>query len=434
MSENSSEMQASRRGFLAAAATTAFTTNIFTGQLRGANDRVAVGFIGTGTRGGDGLIPMFLQVSDCQCVATCDAWKDRRELRAQQIQSHYAEKLGAATYKGVDTYSDFRELLNRKDIDAVAVATPDHWHVLAALHAVRAGKDVYLEKPLGISMNQAKVLREAIKKAGRVFQYGTQQRSTEHIRRGCELVRNGRAGKIHAVAVLAPCGERGGSTAAQPVPEFFDYEMWTGPGPMLPYNDDKCRKAWPGHYFIYDYCLGFIAGWGAHPLDVAQWGLGTDDTSPVEYEGTGYIPQEGLFTAIANWTIRAKYANDIAMDFVDDHINQTKFIGTEGWISISRKDLDAEPKSILTSEIGPNEIHLTKSSNHAQNFIDCVKSRNRTISPFEAAIHSDAISHLSNIAIRTGRRIKWDPVREEIRDDAEAARMLDRPVRAPWKI
>lgn len=423
----------SRRAFLASAAATAFTTNIFTEPLRGANDRVNVGFIGTGTRGGDGLIPDFLRVADCQCVAISDAFQDRREKRAKQIEDFYATSSGNS-YKGCDKHADFRELLNRKDIDAVAIATPDHWHVLAALAAVRAGKDVYLEKPLTIALNQAKVLRQELRRTGRVFQYGTQQRSSDHIRRGCELVRNGRIGKVHTVVVLAPCGERGGSTTPQPVPEDFDYEMWTGPAPMRPYNDDRCRKPWPGHYFIYDYCLGFIAGWGAHPLDVAQWGLGTDDTSPIEYEGQGFIPKQGLFDAIANWTVRARYANGVVLDFMDDHANQTKFIGSEGWISISRAELNAEPKSILESQLGPNELRLPVSASHAQNFIDSVRSRKPAISPFEAAIRSDTISHLSNIAIRTGRKIQWDSSREEIRNDAEASRMLDRPIRAPWKI
>ncbi len=424
----------SRRGFLTAAAATAFTTNIFTGRLRGANDRISVGFIGTGTRGGDALIPMFLPVSDCQCVATCDAWKDRRELRAKQIESRYAEESGRGSYKGCDTYADFRELLSRPDIDAVAIATPDHWHVLAALHAVRAGKDIYVEKPLALSFNDAKVLRRELERTGRVFQYGTQQRSIEHVRRGCELVRNGRIGAVHTVEVLAPCGDRGGTAEGQPVPAGFDYEMWTGPAKMRPYNDDLCRKPWPGHYFTYDYCLGFIAGWGAHPLDVAQWGLGADDTSPIEYEGAGIVPKEGTYDAVANWTVRAKYANGIAMDFMDDHINQTKFIGTEGWVSISRKELDAEPKPLLESEIGPNEIHLPVSGSHAQNFVDSVRSRKPTIVPFEAAIHSDAISHLSDIAIRTGRKIRWDPRREQIVDDPEAAKMLQRPLRSPWAL
>jgi predicted dehydrogenase len=433
MSNTETTISQTRRGFVASSAA-ALTANIFTGRLRGANDRVNVAFIGTGTRGGDGLIPMFLRVADCQCVATCDAFADRREARAQQINDYYAGKFGQGTYKVCATYADFREMLNRKDIDAVAIATPDHWHVLAALAAVRAGKDIYLEKPLSISVYQEKVLRQELLRTGRVFQYGTQQRSMEHVRHGCELVRNGRIGQVHTVEVLAPCGDRGGSTAPQPIPEGFDYEMWTGPAPMRPYNDDRCRKPWPGHYFIYDYCLGFIAGWGAHPLDVAQWGLGTDDISPVEFEGKGFIPKQGLFDAIANWTVRAKYANGVVMDFMDDHINLTKFIGTDGWISISRKELDAEPKSVLDSVVGPSEIHLTASASHAQNFIDCVRSRHLTISPFEAAIRSDAISHLSNIAIRTGRKIRWDPVREEIIDDSEASRMLDRSIRPPWKI
>lgn len=423
-----------RRGFLNAALTTALTTNLFTGRLRGANDRVTVGFIGTGTRGGDGLIPMFLPVVDCQCVATCDAWKDRRDQRARQIEAYYAQKSSQGTYKGCNAFADFRELLDRKDIDAVAIATPDHWHVLVALYALRSGKDVYLEKPLTVSFNHAKILRRELQQTGRIFQYGTQQRSMEHIRYGCELVRNGRAGEIHTVEVLAPCGERGGSTEAQPIPGNFDYEMWTGPAQMRPYNDDLCRKPWPGHYFTYNYCLGFIAGWGAHPLDVAQWGLGMDDTSPVEYEGTGFIPKQGLYDAISNWTVRAKYANGVVLNFMDDHTDRTKFIGTEGWIALSRKGIDAEPKSLLKALIRPDDLHLPVSSSHARNFVESVKSRNPTISPFEAAIHSDAISHLSNIAIRTGRKIRWDPRQEVILDDSSASTMLERPLRAPWTI
>jgi hypothetical protein len=422
----------SRRELLTATGTAMLVPEIVTGAIRGANDRIAVGFIGTGIRGGDGLIRMFLPLADCQCVATCDPFKDRRERWAKHIEEFYAKHRGTGSYRCVTTYNDFRELLQRKDIDAVVIATPDHWHVPIAMAAVRAGKDIYLEKPLGLSINQDRALREAVKKSGRVFQYGTQQRSMEHVRRGCELVRNGRIGKVHTVVVLAPSGARGGSTTPMPVPEGFDYEMWTGPAPMRPYTADRCLK--PGHYHIYDYSLGFIAGWGAHPLDVAQWGLGTDDTSPIEYEGTGYVPKSGLYDAIASWTVRCRYASGVTMYFMDDHSNLTKFIGTEGWVSISRQSLDAEPKSLLTSEIGPGEVRLQESKNHAADFLTSVRTRKQTVSPIESAVRSDAISHLSNIAIRLGRTIRWDPVNERILDDAEASALVDRPLRAPWTL
>ncbi|MEK7404238.1 MAG: Gfo/Idh/MocA family oxidoreductase [Acidobacteriota bacterium] len=425
-----------RRTFLktaAAVAPSVITSNALgNGAIPPASDRINIGFIGNGTRGGDGLIKMFLPLPDAQCVATCDCFKDRRERWAKRIEDSYAERSGQGSFRGCAPFSDFRELLERKEIDAVAIATPDHWHVPAAMAAIRAGKDLYLEKPLGLSINQGKALRAAIRKSGRVFQYGTQQRSSRHIRYGCELVRNGRIGKVHTVVVLAPNGARGGSSTPMPVPEGFDYEMWSGPAPVRPYTDDRCLR--PGHYHIYDYCLGYIAGWGAHPLDVAQWGLGTDGTSPTEYEGAGYVPKTGLYDAVANWTVRCRYAGGIVMHFMDDHSNLTKFIGTEGWVAISRSALDAEPKSLLKSEIGANELHLHESGNHGQDFLNSVRSREETVNPIESAVRSDAISHLSNIAIRTGRGIRWDPIREVILDDAEAARMLERPLRAPWTL
>jgi hypothetical protein len=415
-----------RRDFLRAAAA---SVPILKAAKASANDRVNVAFIGAGIRGGDGLIPMFLPIGECQAVAVCDAWKDRRENRARKIEDFYAKRDGVGSYKGCAQYADFREVLARKDIDAVAIATPDHWHIPLAIMAARAGKDIYLEKPLGISLVQAKKLRQVLAENKRVFQYGTQQRGSEHVRKGCELVRKGRAGKIHTVVVLAPGGNRGGSTEAMPVPEGFDFEMWLGPGPKRPYNDMLCQS--PGHYFCYDYCLGFVAGWGAHPLDVAQWGLGTDHTSPVEYEGTGFIPKSGLFTAIPNWSVRAKYANGVTMLFMDDPRNETKFIGEEGWISITRSAITSNPKELVDPEV---QVVKGGDVEHGRNFIQAVRTRGATETPFEAAVRSDTISHLSNVAIRTGRKIKWDPVREEVVDDPEASRMLDRPQRDPWRV
>lgn len=390
-----------------------------------ASDRINVGFIGAGTRGGDGLIKMFLPLSDCRCAAVCDTFRDRRERRTGQIDEYYRTK-------GCTAIADFRELLARKDIDAVAIATPDHWHALIAIAAARAGKDIYLEKPLALTVEQGKAVRAAVRKHGRVFQYGTQQRSMAHVRHGCELVRNGRIGKVHTVEVSAPCGRRGGSTDPMAIPEGFDYEMWTGPAPMRPFTKERAVE--PGHYHIYDYALGMIAGWGAHPLDVAQWGLGTDGASPVEYEGTGRVPHEGLYDAISNWTVRCRYANGVVMHFTDDHSDRTRFIGTEGWVSIRRSGLETEPAWLAKSEIRPDGVRLHRSANQAQDFLDSIRSRKETVNPVESAVRSDAISHLADIAIRTGRKIRWDPAGERIIDDAAASRMLDRTVRAPWRL
>ncbi len=404
------------------------------GGVPAASDRIAIAFIGVGTRGGDGLVKHFTKLAECQCLATCDPFTDRREKWAHYIDGVYAERENKGSYKSCATYNDFREMLRRKDIDAVAIATPDHWHVPAAIAAVKAGKDIYVEKPLGLTMRQNLALRKAVNRHKRIFQYGTQQRSMPHLLHGCELVRNGRIGKVHTVEVIAPAGSAGGKKTPMPVPPGFDYDLWLGPAPMAPYTEDRCIGL--GRYFIYDYSIGFLGGWGAHPLDIMQWGLGTDDTSPVEYEGTGVIPKEGLFDTVTTWEVHCKYASGVQVKFTSGSINLTKFIGPDGWIALSREKArcDAHPKSLLSSKIKPGEIRLHNSPNHYQDFLLSIKSRKPTVNPIESAVRSDTISQLSDIAIRTGRKIRWDPVKEQIIADAEAARMLDRPMRKPWRL
>ncbi|MCX6926668.1 MAG: Gfo/Idh/MocA family oxidoreductase, partial [Verrucomicrobia bacterium] len=247
--------------------------------------RVALGHIGVGGQGG-GLLSGFLGVPQSQSVAVCDPFKERRDAAARTVEQRYAAERTQGTYQGCKTYNDFRELIARKDIDAVVVATPDHWHVPIAIAAVRAGKDVYVEKPLGISMEHDKMMRQAVHQHGAIFQYGTQQRSfDQHCGFAAELVRNGYIGEIKAVNVIAPNGETGGKAEPQPVPEGLDYDLWLGPAPVKPYTHD--RVIGTGRWHIYDYAIGFIAGWGAHPLDIAHWGY---PHIPVSYEGTGRIP------------------------------------------------------------------------------------------------------------------------------------------------
>ncbi len=405
------------------------STALGTSTIPPASERVTIAHIGVGGQG-SGLLSNFLGIAECQSVAVCDCFQSRREERARQIDEHYASRANKASYKGCRTFHDFRELLACRDIDGVVVATPDHWHVPIALAAARAGKDMYVEKPLGISLEWNKALRDAVNRYGVIFQYGTQQRSSYPCRFGCELVRNGRIGKVHTLHVIAPSGLAGGSTKPVPVPEGFDYDMWLGPAPWSPYTVDRCTSE--GTWHVYDNALGFIAGWGAHPLDIAQWGNKSDHTSPVEYEGTGTIPTEGLFNTLTNWQVRCRYADGVEMTFTDGPNDMTRFLGTEGWVNVWRGGLDAEPKSLLKSAIRPEEEHLVASDLHAQNFVDCMRSRAQTLNPIESAIRSDAISHLSDIAIRTGRKIKWDPVLEVIVGDSEAARMTDRPMREPW--
>jgi len=392
------------------------------------SNRVTVGHIGVGGQGG-GLLNGFLGLGEGQSVATCDPFKDRREGRAKQVESVYANRKEQGSFKGCTPYRDFRELLERDDIDAVVVATPDHWHVPISLAAVKAGKDVYCEKPLGISVEQNKALRAAIHRYSRIFQYGTQQRSfNTHCAFGCELVLNGYLGELKAVHVVAPNGATGGDPTPQPVPEGLDYDMWLGPAPETPYTRD--RVIGTGRWHIYDYALGFIAGWGAHPLDIAHWGY---PHIPVEYEGTGFIPTKGLFDTVVNWNVRGRYASGVEFTLVPGG-DKTTFVGTEGSVSPSRGGISANPASLLKIKIKPGEKRLLQDTHHYRNFLKSVKSRSTPASDIDSAVQSDFISHLGDIAIRTGRKIKWDPNSETIVGDAAAARMLTRAMRSPWTL
>jgi len=418
-----------------------------------ASDRVTLGHIGVGGQGG-WLLRNFLQLDHAQSIAVCDTFQYRREERVNEIDDYYAEKMVKSSYKGCKAFKDFRDLLMQKDIDAVIIATPDHWHVPIALAASKACKDMYVEKPLGISVKENQALREAIHRYGNIFQYGTQQRSGRDFRLACELTRNGLIGKLHTIHVWCAdissqaleFNQPGGSMKPIPIPEGFDYDMWLGQAPETPYTSDRCTNY--GTYHVYDNSLGFIAGWGAHPLDIAQWGNNTDDTAPVEYEGHGTIADQGLYDTVSNWDMRCLYKNGVKMlfkstdiarpivqkyhpDFID---HGTTFIGTEGWVSVDRHGLFAEPVSLLKSIIRPDEVHLYNSANHYKNFVDCIKTRQQTISPINAAVQSDIISHLCDISIRLSRKIKWDPEKEEIIGDETASRKLSRAMRSPWRL
>ncbi|HUS44617.1 MAG TPA: Gfo/Idh/MocA family oxidoreductase [Phycisphaerae bacterium] len=412
-----------RRGFLKGAAGAAAgmvaapyvitSSALGAGGRAPASERVTLGHIGVGGRGGSlmGAFP------GSQSVAASDPFKSRRE--------------AAAAHCGGKAYRDFRRLLARDDIDAVVVATPDHWHVPIAIAAAKAGKDMYVEKPLGVSIAEDQACGEAVKQYGRVFQYGTQQRSSAHCRFGCELVRNGRIGEIREVHVTAPDGAAGGSTEPIPVPEDLDYDLWLGPAPWRPYTKDRCTHL--GTYHVYDNSIGFIGGWGAHPLDILQWGFDTHLAGMIECEGTGTIPTEGLFDTVVHWDVRIQFGNGVKMTFKPGG-DCTTFVGTQGRVSVARGRIDADPKSLLQSTIGPEELHLQESRHHGANFVEAVKNRTTPVSNIDDAVWSDLISHLSDIAIRTGRKIKWNPKTETIVGDEEASRMLNRAMREPWRL
>ena len=436
----------------AAGAAVSFPT-LVTSSVFGRNapsNRVNLAAIGTGSRGTENCRWAFLPQADVRLVAAADCRKSYREAFTKMANDHYKGNV-------CTPYRDFRDVLARKDVDGVIISTADHWHVPLAVFAARADKDLYVEKPLGVAMAWAWKLREEVARHKVVFQYGTMQRSDQRqFRRACELVRNGYIGEIERVDVWAPDMSCDFTQASVPpygltqpsnVPDDLDYEMWIGPAPMKRHTADRATRF--GGFHIYDYALGYIAGWGAHPLDIAQWGLDMDESGPVHYVGSGRLPPKGsLWDTLESWDVQCQYANGVKMHFMGcraakpvvkayhpawcDH--GTTFFGPGGWINVNRQALYASSKALQKAEIKPSETHLYEDQSHARNFVDCIKSRKPTINPVESAIRSDTISHLSDICIRLGRAIRWDPKLEQILDDAEASKLLNRPMRQPWKL
>jgi predicted dehydrogenase len=410
------------------------------------SEKIAMGFIGVGSMGG-GHMMRFSAYDDVQPIAMCDVRQLFRQ-RAGDIQSR--------RYNNPDfrTYSDFRELLARKDIDAVTVVTPEHWHALIGIEAARQGKSMYYEKPLDIHVAAGKALRRVVKEAGVTFQFGTQQRSDDQFRHACELARNGRLGKLHTIMVGSLPSGYCPNQPSEPLPDkkVFDYDMWLGPAKWAPYSYERAASramrtnGWWTH--IYDYSLGGLSGaWGIHHVDIAQWGNGTDHTGPLEVEGWGTFPEDGLADTAIEWEVAHTYANGVTMIHMDrvtalqkapqfdlHYGNGILFLGDAGWVFVCRDLIDASPKSLLGEVIGPEEIQLYRSRDHRRNLLDCIRSGNETICPVEQAVRSDTICHLDDIAMRLGRKLHWNPEREEFIGDDEANRMLTRPMRSPWHL
>ena len=414
------------------------------------SEKIVMGCIGVGSMGGGHLRSLAAQ-DDVRMVAVCDLRRKFRERARQRVDERYGDS-------GCATYNDFRELLARPDIDAVCIATPDHWHALIALEAAKNRKDMYLEKPVDVHMAAAKALREAVNRYGVVFQFGTQQRSSQEFRFGCELVRNGRIGKLHTIVVGSLPGAELANQPIQPEPDpnEFDYDMWLGPAPWAPYTFERAAsraEGSPGYWMhIHDYCLGCLSGaWGIHHVDIAQWGNNSDDTGPVEIEGTGVLPQDGLCDTALTWRVEHAYANGVKMIHMDSRHTEQEFpqfvtpvlqyrgcgilfLGTDGWVIVSRGGIDAQPKSLLQTTFDSSEPRLPVSNNHERNFLECVKSRRPPISSIESAVRSDTICHLDDIAIRLGRKLHWDPKAEQFLNDDQANRLLTRPLRSPWRL
>ncbi len=427
---------------------------ILTSCGNSSDGKVNVGFLGVGGRG-QALLKHFMLLDDVQVLGIYDPFEDRRNDRAVWV-SEVHEKRNANKdikfkYEKCMAHDSYAALLDDKRIDAVVIATPDHWHVPLSYAAVDAGKDVYVEKPLGLTIEQGQILRKKVHEKKAILQYGTQQRSNRNFWLAAELTVREKIGKLERIDAWCPGQNREytGSTEPIPVPGGFDYDVWLGPAPVTPYTKDRCTSE--GSWYVYDNAIGFIAGWGAHPLDIAQWGNQSDDSGPVKYRGTGSLfPPGGLFDTINDWDIHCEYANGVKMHFFshqhipeyvgdyrpDVKLHGTTFWGSNGWVSVDRAGIHASDPELLKFTIEPGREKCYVSTHHQGNFIECVKSRKQPICTIDAAVRSDTISHLGNILIRSGAsELRWDPEKEEIIDPTPAMKeMLHRPQRKPYDI
>jgi predicted dehydrogenase len=401
-----------------------------------ASERVVLGYLGTGPRGRLNISEQ-LSCPEAQVVAVCDVWQHARDEAKKLVDTHYQNS-------DCRTYVDFREVLARSDIDAVGIASTDHWHVPMTIAAAKAGKDVCTEKPLGVCVAEDLACREMIRRYERVFQYGTEARASATCRLGAELVRNGRIGKIREIRVKAPNSAAGGSRTPKPVPPTLNYDLWLGPAPWRPYSG--CPDNGDGWFHVYDYAIGFIAGWGAHPLDLLQWAFDTHLQGRWEVEGKGVIATQGCRDVVIDWDVRIQFASGVTMNYWATGVakeedprlaklnNYAQLIGDEGWVAIYYASMECDPPSLRDTVLPPDAIRLPVSLGQERNFIECVRTRKTPVSHIDDAVRSDIISHVSDIAIRTGRKIVWDPVLETVVGDAEAARRLTRAPREAWYV
>ncbi|MHC4203179.1 MAG: Gfo/Idh/MocA family protein [Planctomycetota bacterium] len=403
------------------------------------SNRVTIGMIGMGRQAYYSNLKSFLVASDVQVVAVCEVDTWRLDNARKAVEEHYGKKRASGTFKGCVGFNDFRELLDRPDIDAVMISSPDHWHVPMAIAAAKAGKDICCEKPLTLSIAGGRTLSDTGSRYNRVFRTDSEFRSHACFQKACELVLNGRIGKVHTIRTGVPAGDIGGPPGQEmPVPDELDYDLWLGPAPYAPYmlNRVHPRKSYdrPGWMRVPDYCEGMVTNWGAHLNDIAQWGNGTDRTGPVEVEGSGKYPRDGLWNVLLSFELQYKYTDGVKLFY---NISQpyVRFEGTEGWIQANYNDrsLKAEPASILKSTVGPDEIHLPLKS-EKRDFIDAVKTRGQTLADAEVGHRTNSLCQIGHIAIQLGRKLRWDPDAEMFINDDAANRLLSRPMRSPWRL
>jgi predicted dehydrogenase len=383
-------------------------------------DRLLMGAIGTGGQG-TGIMNAAKGHKGIQFVAVCDVDASHRDRAALQIGKDCAK------------HEDFRELLDRSDIDAVTIGTPDHWHTLIALYALKKGKDIYCEKPLTLTVAEGQALVKVCRAKERVFQVGSQQRSSHEFRLACELVRNGRLGQIKTVETWIGGNPKGGPFKSEPVPAELNWDFWLGQTPKVDYIKERC------HYqfrWWYEYSGGKMTDWGAHHNDIAQWGLGMDGNGPVEVEAEGEAPttKPDCYNCHPTFKVTYTYASGTKL-VCQSKENGVRFEGEDGkWIFVARGKIEASDKKLLEEPLSKDATRLPVSNDHMGNFLNCVRSRERPICDVEIGHRSVSVCHIGNIALRTGKKLKWDPVKERFVGDDEANKWLSREMRAPWRL
>ncbi|OYX23625.1 MAG: oxidoreductase [Algoriphagus sp. 32-45-6] len=447
-----------RRDFMkkSALATAAFgIPTIVPASVFGKNapsNKINIGQIGCGRIAREHDLPGTWRHDVARIVAVSDVDSKRMADGKKLVEDYYTKKMGSP-YLDVKQYGDYREMLLNKDIDAVIISTPDHWHSQPAMEAALAGKHIYVQKPTSLTIKEGRQLVNVVNKSGVVLQLGTQQRSSEQFRIAAELVRNGRIGKLHTVRIGLPGDPAGPPVEPMPIPSNLNYDMWLGSTPEIPYNEigvhpqnDYSRPGWLRHE---NYGAGMITGWGQHHFDSAAWGMDTELTGPRYIEAVAEFPRAGFWNVHGDFMVKAEYDNGVVMLTSGGYPNGIRYEGTEGWIWVSRgsytasasdpvaqgknaKALDASDPKILQSVIGENEIRLTRSTEHHGNWLDAIQGKTELLSPVEIGHRACSVCLISHIAMKLDRKLAWDPVKEEFINDAEANSHLSRPQRAPW--
>jgi predicted dehydrogenase len=388
-----------------------------------ASERIVLGFIGLGGMG-MGHLNGFLGNKFVDVAAVADCYEPHASRAKQLVEERRNTKC--------DAYKDYRELLDRKDIDAVVISTPDHWHALNTIHACESGKDVYVEKPLSHTLLEGRFMVNAARRYGRVVQTGTQQRSSWEFWFACMLVRNGLIGKLHTVRVGIGGSPSCDWTPDSEPPPGLDWDLWLGPAPYKPFNERRFLFSWR---WCFDYGGGMITDWGVHHLDIAQWGLGMDESGPTVVEPImATFPTKGIWDTATSFEVHYTYPNGVKVILADTNKGGVLFEGTDGWVHVNRGFIDAHPKALLRESPETFKIQLYRSTNHHQDWLNSIKERKKPICDIEIGHRSTSVCHLANIAIRLGRTLRWDVNKEQVIDDEEANRMLLRPYRAPWHL